>query len=131
MSQLTIEALILGLTAAIEANTAAHLASAGSSAPAATGKGTTEKATGGAKGGKGKADAQAKPKHSKADATAAVVALKEAAGAPAARDLLASFGIDKVANMPEDKFDEVHDAAVKALEEFNAGSNDEGNDDDI
>ncbi|WPK30470.1 hypothetical protein SLP22_0005 [Salmonella phage BAU.Micro_SLP-22] len=128
MSQpMTLEALILGLTAALEANTAALNAKGGSAADAGA-----EKTTGGKKtttGGKKTTTEKVGPKHTKAEATAAVVALKDAAGAPAARELLASFGIDKVANIPEDKFDEVFDGATKALEAFNDGGNDEGEDD--
>ena len=123
MSQaMTLEALILGLTAALEANTAALNANGGSAATgtdAGAEKTTSTKKTTPEKTG---------PKHTKAEATAAVVALKDAAGAPAARELLASFGIDRVANIPEDKFDEVFDGANKALEAFKEGS-DEGEDD--
>lgn len=127
MSQpMTLEALIIGLTAALEANTAALNANGGSAA-ADTG---AEKTTSTKKTSSTKKTTPEKtgPKHTKAEATAAVVALKDAAGAPAARELLASFGIDKVANIPEDKFDEVFDGATKALEAFKEG-NDEGEDD--
>lgn len=129
MSQpMTLEALILGLTAALEANTAALNANGGSAA-AGTDAGA-EKTTSTKKTSSTKKTTPEKtgPKHTKAEATAAVVALKDAAGAPAARELLASFGIDKVANIPEDKFDEVFDGANKALEAFKESS-DEGEDD--
>lgn len=114
-------------TVALEANTAAILANGGSATPAPT----STKGTGGAKGGKNTKPEEKKPTHTKEETTAAVIALKDAAGAPAARDLLAAHGIDKVANVPAEKFDVVYDAAVAALEEFNASKGEETNDDDI
>lgn len=115
-------------TVALEANTAAILANGGGAAPANT---TTTKPAG--KGGKNTPAKQEekKPTHTKEETTAAVIALKDAAGAPAARELLAKHGIDKVANVPAEKFDVVYDDAVAALEEFNASKGEETNDDDI
>lgn len=114
--------------AALEANTAAILANGGAAAPA----NTTTKTTGG-KGAKNTSTKteEKKPAHTKEETTAAVIALKDAAGAPAARELLSKHGIDKVANVPAEKFDVVYDDAVAALEEFNKNNAEETTDDDI
>lgn len=112
----------LALIAAVEANTAALNGGAGKTTSTST-KTTNSKNT--------KTTEKSGPKYTKEQTVAAVVAFKDAAGAPAARDLLAAHGVDKVANVKPDQHDAVHDAAVAALEAFNAekGGEDEANDD--
>lgn len=84
-----------------------------------TGKKTT--------GGKTKKDdAPAKPKHTKDEVVAAVVAVKNAFGAPVAKEITASFGLTKVAEAKEDQFDAIFDACEAKLQEAeDAGSNDD------
>ena len=70
-----------------------------------------------------------KPKVTKSQATAAVNKVKEMLGAPAAREVLSSCGVGKLAEMAEANYEEVYAAANAALE---AGSGEEEtNDEDI
>lgn len=134
----TLEALI----AALNANTAAILGQASTTVSAkdtATDpeeNGTTETAAQKkarlAKEAKEKAAAEAKakkPKFTKQEATDAVVSVKDTLGVDAAKELLSDHGFKKVAELTEDKFDEIYLAAKKLLSEA-AGGDDESNDDD-
>jgi hypothetical protein len=111
----------LALIAAVEANTAALSGGAAKGATTST-KTTTTKNTKTEKAG---------PKFTKEQTVAAVVALKDAAGAPAARELLAKHGVDKVANVKPEQHDAVYEDAVAALEAFNESQagGEEANDD--
>lgn len=83
---------------------------------AAAGKTTTTKTT-------------TKPKVTKSQATAAVNKVKEMLGAPAAREVLSSCGVGKLAEMAEANYEAVYAAANAALE---AGpGEEETNDEDI
>ena len=77
-------------------------------------------------GGKGKKDdAPVKPKHTKDEVVAAVVAVKNAFGAPVAKEITASFGLAKVAQAKEDQFDAIFDACEAKLQEADAAAADE------
>lgn len=91
-------------TAAIEALTAA-LKGAGTAPadkPAAAPK--TEKAA-----PKGKAK---KSEHTLEEAQKALIKIKDDFDMKHAKDVLGEFGIDKMANIPEDKIDAIYDAAI-------------------
>lgn len=77
-------------------------------------------------GGKGKKDdAPVKPKHTKDEVVAAVVAVKNAFGAPVAKEITASFGLAKVAEAKEDQFDAIFDACEAKLQEADAAAEEE------
>ena len=70
----------------------------------------TKETTTASKGGKKttkKDDAPAKPKHTKDEVVAAVVAVKDAFGAPEAKKITAHFDLKKVAEAKEDQFDAI------------------------
>lgn len=70
----------------------------------------TKETTTAGKGGKKttkKEDAPAKPKHTKDEVVAAVVAVKDAFGAPEAKKITAHFDLKKVAEAKEDQFDAI------------------------
>ncbi|QND44182.1 hypothetical protein [Providencia phage vB_PreS-PatoteraRojo] len=70
----------------------------------------TKETTTASKGGKKttkKEDAPAKPKHTKDEVVAAVVAVKDAFGAPEAKKITAHFDLKKVAEAKEDQFDAI------------------------
>ncbi|HFD8860832.1 TPA: hypothetical protein ACF60C_004294 [Salmonella enterica] len=95
---------------------------------------TTEKTTstkGGAKGGsKAKTETKAaKPKHTKDEVVAAVVAVKDAFGAPEAKKITAHFGLAKVAEAKEEHFDEIVEMCEAKLAEKDEGGN--GEEDDV
>lgn len=73
------------------------------------------------------AEAKNKPKHTKSEVTDMVVSVKEALGAPAAKELLGNHGIDKLVNITEDKFDAVYAEAEALLADSGDGA--EGDDD--
>lgn len=56
-----------------------------------------------------------KPTVTKTQATAAVNKVKDSLGAPAAREVLQSCGVGKLADMAEDKFEAVYAAANARL----------------
>lgn len=99
-------------------------APAGETAGADTGKttSTTGKKT---TTGKGKTTEKPKPTHTKDEVVAAVVAVKDAFGAPAAKAITAEFGLAKIAEAKEDQFDAIFDACQAKLEESNAEGEDE------
>lgn len=78
---------------------------------------------------KGKTTAAAdKPKHTKDEVVAAVVAVKDAFGAPAAKAITAKFGLAKVADAKEEHFDDLFAACEAKLAEQEDGGNDEEDD---
>ncbi|HGE7051801.1 TPA: hypothetical protein ACGCAJ_004719 [Serratia marcescens] len=85
----------------------------GDAADAGKGKSTT------AKRGAGKTNTteKAKPTHTKDEVVAAVVAVKDAFGAPAAKAITAQFGLAKIAEAKEDQFDAIFDACQEKLAE--------------
>lgn len=88
--------------------------SAAAGEDAGAGKTTTTKG----KTTKGKTTAAAdKPKHTKDEVVAAVVAVKDAFGAPAAKAITAKFGLAKVADAKEEHFDDLFAACEAKLAE--------------
>lgn len=101
-------------------------ASAAAGEDAGAGKTTTTKG----KTTKGKTTAAAdKPKHTKDEVVAAVVAVKDAFGAPAAKAITAKFGLAKVADAKEEHFDDLFAACEAKLAEQDSDDNDQ--DDDV
>lgn len=104
------------------------IANGGGAAPAGdaadAGKGKTTGARGG-KGTKTNTTEKAKPNHTKDEVVAAVVAVKDAFGAPAAKAITAQFGLAKIAEAKEDQFDAIFDACQEKLEEQKAASEDD------
>lgn len=68
------------------------------------------------------------PKHTKAETTEVVVAVKDTIGVDAAKKLLADHGFKKVADITEDKFDVLYDEG-KALLDAQGGEEENGEDD--
>lgn len=93
-------------------------------APASSeaGETTTTKTTA-KKNTKAKAEEKVKPTHTKDEVVAAVVAVKDAFGAPAAKAITGQFGLAKIAEAKEDQFDAIFDACQEKLAE---ADNDEG-----
>lgn len=80
--------------------------------------GTTTKKTGSSKKSSAKKTEDAAPPaavRSKQEVMDAVIAYKDALGAPAARDLLKKYGFEKLAVITEDKYDVLYDDATDAL----------------
>lgn len=106
------------------------ISNGGGAAPAGdaadAGKGKTTGARGG-KGTKTNTTEKAKPNHTKDEVVAAVVAVKDAFGAPAAKAITAQFGLAKIAEAKEDQFDAIFDACQEKLAEQNT----EGADDEV
>ncbi|QQO86888.1 hypothetical protein JIPKCDKL_00005 [Salmonella phage vB_SenS_BPS2] len=117
--------LLEGVLAALKGGAVNTSADAGSE--------TTEKTTtkGSAKGGaKSKTETKAvKPKHTKDEVVAAVVAVKDAFGAPEAKKITAHFGLAKVAEAKEEHFDEIVEMCEAKLAEKDEGGN--GEEDDV
>ncbi|EFQ9566011.1 hypothetical protein JZY11_004202 [Salmonella enterica] len=95
---------------------------------------TTEKTTTTKKGGTSKTTKTtetkaAKPKHTKDEVVAAVVAVKDAFGAPEAKKITAHFGLAKVAEAKEEHFDEIVEMCEAKLAEKDEGGN--GEEDDV
>ncbi|EBY8450873.1 hypothetical protein D6Q43_21540 [Salmonella enterica subsp. enterica serovar Blockley] len=94
---------------------------------------TTEKTTTSKKGGTSKSTKTetkaAKPKHTKDEVVAAVVAVKDAFGAPEAKKITAHFGLAKVAEAKEEHFDEIVEMCEAKLAEKDEGGN--GEEDDV
>lgn len=115
---MSIEALITSLIAALEANTASNLQGKTADTAADAGAKTTTSKTAGAKGAvktTGTKTTKVTPKHSKQETTDAIVSVKETLGAPAAKALLSDHGFAKLADITEDKFDALFDAATDLL----------------
>ncbi|HFZ8215367.1 TPA: hypothetical protein ACIPA8_001072 [Salmonella enterica subsp. enterica serovar 4,5,12:b:-] len=95
---------------------------------------TTEKTTTTKKGGTSKSTKTTetkatKPKHTKDEVVAAVVAVKDAFGAPEAKKITAHFGLAKVAEAKEEHFDEIVEMCEAKLAEKDEGGN--GEEDDV
>ncbi|EJO6880553.1 hypothetical protein NRU31_004040 [Salmonella enterica] len=114
--------LLEGVLAALKGGAVNTSADAGSE--------TTEKTTTTTKGGAGKTETKAvKPKHTKDEVVAAVVAVKDAFGAPEAKKITAHFGLAKVAEAKEEHFDEIVEMCEAKLAEKDEGGN--GEEDDV
>lgn len=91
---------------------------------------STDKPAAAAKG-KAPAAGKGKPSVTKTQATAAVNKVKETLGAPAAREVLQSCGVAKLAEMGEADYEAVYAAANERLTAHENGEEEENNDDDI
>ncbi len=116
---MSLEVKIETLTAAVEALTAAIAKGgvAASTAPAASE--TPEKKTRNTAKKEEKTEAPtAKSKHSRDDVIAALNEVKEKKGVADAKAVIkTAAGVDKMADIPEEKLDAVYDAAKEALED--------------
>lgn len=122
---MSIETLLQNLIDAVNANTAAiKAAGTGAAATAEAPTATAEKQTR-TRAKKDEAAKPAGPKHTKAEMQAALNEVREAMGTAKAKELIKNAGFDKLADVTEDKFDELYDAA-KAL--LAAEEGDEGED---
>ncbi|EHK7026681.1 hypothetical protein IG919_004277 [Salmonella enterica] len=90
---------------------------------------TTTKKGGTSKSTKTTETKAAKPKHTKDEVVAAVVAVKDAFGAPEAKKITAHFGLAKVAEAKEEHFDEIVEMCEAKLAEKDEGGN--GEEDDV
>ncbi|AFB84017.1 hypothetical protein F418_p02 [Hafnia phage Enc34] len=77
---------------------------------------------------KAKAEEKVKPTHTKDEVVAAVVAVKDAFGAPAAKAITGQFGLAKIAEAKEDQFDAIFDACQEKLAE---ADNDAGEEEEV
>lgn len=68
---------------------------------------------------------KAKPTHTKDEVVAAVVAVKDAFGAPAAKAITGQFGLAKIAEAKEDQFDAIFDACQEKLAEVDGDAGEE------
>lgn len=116
---MSLEQKIEALTAALEANTAALLGGGKAAASITTGKKETA-------AGKKETVEKSKSTRSKAEMQAAVNEVKEAKGTKAAKQIIADVGFEKLAEVTEDKYDALYDAAKKLLEGEDEGSSDDG-----
>lgn len=120
---MSIETLLLNLTAAVEANTAAVLGKAATGATTgATGEVKTKTTA-----------AKDKPaayvaKHTKAEAQAAVNQVKEEKGVPAAKALIKALGYDKLADIT--KAEDLDRAFEEASKIMGVGGEDAGGEDE-
>lgn len=124
---MSIETLLQNLIDAVNANTAAikGAPAAASTAPAADNAPAAEKQT---RSRAKKEEAKSTgPKHSKAEMQAALNEVREALGTAKAKELIKNAGFDKLADVTEDKFDELYDAAKALLDTDSVG----GSDDDL
>ncbi|ECG5291895.1 hypothetical protein E0929_18550, partial [Salmonella enterica subsp. enterica serovar Infantis] len=92
-------------------------------------KTTTTKKGGTSKSTKTTETKATKPKHTKDEVVAAVVAVKDAFGAPEAKKITAHFGLAKVAEAKEEHFDEIVEMCEAKLAEKDEGGN--GEEDDV
>lgn len=74
---------------------------------------------------KGKTTTAVKPNHTKDEVVAAVVAVKDAFGAPAAKAITAKFGLAKIADAKEEHFDPIFDLCQEKLAEAEGGEEEE------
>lgn len=102
------------------------LAAGGVVAGGTKGEDTKSDAKGGKKSAPKKEDTASKPKHTKDEVVAAVIAVKSAFGAPAAKEITAKYGLKKIAEAKEDQFDAIFDDCEAKLQEAeNGGDEDE------
>lgn len=118
--------LLEGVLAALKGgavNTSADAGGETTEKTTTTKKGSTSKST------KTTETKAAKPKHTKDEVVAAVVAVKDAFGAPEAKKITAHFGLAKVAEAKEEHFDEIVEMCEAKLAEKDEGGN--GEEDDV
>lgn len=105
---MSLEQALAANTAAVEALTAA-LKAGGGTAGAAAGKTTTTKT---------KTETKVTPKNSREEMQALLKKVKEEKSADDAKAIIKDVGgVEKMADIPEDKIDAVFDAATTALED--------------
>lgn len=117
---MSLEQRIEELVAAVKENTAAlnALRASGGVAAADAGEKKTSAAASSTLYAKVEKPAPATkgPKHTKAEVHAALNELKELKGTKVAKDLIKKFGFDKLADVTEDKYDELYEAAKRLIE---------------
>lgn len=128
---MSIETKIDELIAALNANTAAlkgagtgETKAAAAETKAAAAETKAEKTTK-SKSEKAEKAEKAKSTHTKAEMHAAVNEVKEQFGTKVAKELIASVGFEKLAEVTDDKVDELY-LAAKAKLEGGAGESDDG-----
>lgn len=121
---MSIETKIDELIAALNANTAA-LKGAGTGETKAAAAETKAEKTTKSKSEKAEKAEKAKSTHTKAEMHAAVNEVKEQFGTKVAKELIASVGFEKLAEVTDDKVDELY-LAAKAKLEGGAGESDDG-----
>lgn len=129
-----IESLIEKLIASIDANTEALKSGAG--AVGATSETKPGKAAKGAaetsETKSGKATKSTKPTKTQAEVNAALIKLKDTYKAEEAKAIITKVGgVDRMGEIPEDKYDEVYNAAVKRFEELSAETGEGAADDGL
>jgi hypothetical protein len=119
---MSIELKIDALIAALEANTAALQGAGGAAKTGASSDaaGAAEKTTR-TRTTKAKDEPKAASKRSKAEMQAALNEVREALGTAKAKGLIKGAGFDKLADVTEDKFDALYDAAKALLDTDGAG----------
>lgn len=129
-----IEPLIEKLITALDANTEAL--KSGASAVGATGETKPQKASKGvAETGEtkpAKAPKSTKPTKTQAEVNAALIKLKDTYKAEEAKAIITKVGgVDRMGEIPEDKYDEVYNAAVKRFDELSAETGEGAADDGL
>lgn len=132
---MTVQAGILEtLIEAINLNTAALKAAQSPAATSTTAEPVEEKAEPKKAEPKKAAPKKAAPKkapaseHSRAEVTEAIVALKEAKGTAAAKSVLSDNGFAKLADITEEKYDDLYAAAVELMPGEDEGDAEEEDD---
>ena len=97
----------------------------GGDAPAGDADASKTTTTKGKSTAKGKTTTAVKPNHTKDEVVAAVVAVKDAFGAPAAKAITAKFGLAKIADAKEEHFDPIFDLCQEKLAEAESGEEEE------
>lgn len=124
---MSLEARIEELTKAVETLTetmAAGNSGAGAAAGSGTGKAAAGSGTGKTRAAAGKTRAAAgksKPTRTKSEMTAAVQEVKEAFGTARAKELISDAGFAKLADITEDKYEDVYNAAKELIEDAEEG----------
>lgn len=115
---MSIDKAVSDLIAALNANTAAlnALTAAGGSAPAAAPAAAKPAAS-----GKGAKAAAAKATHTQAEVNGALIKLKDEFGMQHAKEIITSFGYDKMADIKEADYDAVFTAAEAKHAELSGG----------
>jgi len=125
-----IESLIEKLIAALDANTEALKSSAGAvgatsdSKPAKQSKSTAADPV---DAKPAKVSKAAKPTKTQAEVNAALIKLKDTFKAEEAKAVISGVGgVERMGEIPESKYDEVYEAAVKRFEELSAAGEEDG-----
>lgn len=113
---MSLEQAIEALTAAIQANTAALQAISAGSTKDSEATAKPEKASSAKAAAKPAPAAKSEPKRTRAEMQAAVNEVKERKGIKAAKGLIKRAGFDKLADVTEDKYEELYEAAKRELE---------------